>query len=65
MQIKKVENSLALISMRRRPVHLLAANESSDTQSLVLRENSPLQNASCPTAEEKVTGGALRSPGPG
>lgn len=54
VQIKKVENSLPLISMQRLSVHLLAANESSDTQRLVQYENSPLQTASCPYCHGKV-----------
>ncbi|KAM7376514.1 hypothetical protein PAMP_006242 [Pampus punctatissimus] len=62
VQIKKVENSLPLISMQRLPVHLLAANESSDTQRLVQYENSPLQTASCPYCHGKVIGRGVCSP---
>lgn len=62
VQIKKVENSLPLISMQRLPVHLLAANESSDTQRLVQYENSPLQTASRPYCHRKVIGRGVRSP---
>lgn len=54
VQIKKVENSLPLISMQGLPVHLLAANESSDTQRLRQYENSPLQTALCPYCSGKV-----------
>lgn len=64
VQIKKVENSLPLISMQRLSVHLLAANESSDTQRLVQYENSPLQTASCPYCHGKViTEVCARQPG--
>ena len=61
MQIKKVENSLLLISMQPPPVHLLAGNESSDTQGLVQYENSPLQTAPCPYCSgEVIRSGTLR-----
>lgn len=65
VQIKKVENSLPLISMQRLPVHLLAANESSDTQRLVQYENSPLQTALCPYRRGKVISEGLAFDQPG
>lgn len=63
VQIKKVENSLAFISMQRPAVHLLAANESSDTQRLSPQyKNSPLQTIRCPYCLAKVTEKARRPP---